>query len=392
MRRGVELGALLIAVLSGYAIASVVGAPALVEPAETPAPGFRTEMDPLPSTTTAGESTTSPLAGAETYLVWSTGGLTPKLVAGLESTFPDLSVVGGDVVELDPGTDGWVVPLDALAIDPEDHTPFDSERSLGALGRGAVVLGESSAAFRELGLGDRLSIAGSSYEVVAIAPDEVVAAAEIVFAKDDETAPVATDRFALVSTDLPRAEFEEVVRSLYDGPAPLRIRSEGETPWLRHGDAVLPQIFIKEALGEFSYRDRSGSEFSQDPEFLDEHIVSAEVPILGRITCHATVVAMLRSALGQLVDEGLAHLVDPSQFAGCWNPRFIRTITGELAGISRHAWGAAVDINAASNPMGSAGSQDHRLVEIMQKWGFTWGGDWLVPDSMHFEYGVPPGS
>jgi len=390
VRRGVELGALLIAVLIGYAIASVVGAPALVEPAETPAPGLRTEMDPLRSTTTAGESTA--LAGAETYLVWSTGGLTPELVAGLESTFPDLSVVVGDVVELDPGTDGWVVPLDALAIDPENHTPFDSERSLGALGPGAVVLGESSAAFRELGLGDRLSIAGSSYEVVAIAPDEVVAAAEIVFAKDDETAPVATDRFALVSTDLPRAELEEVVRSLYDGPAPLRIRSEGETPWLRHGDAVLPQIFIKEALGEFSYRDRSGSEFSQDPGFLDEHIISAEVPVLGRVTCHETVVAMLRGALGQLVDEGLAHLVDPSQFAGCWNPRFIRTITGELAGISRHAWGAAVDINAASNPMGSAGSQDHRLVEIMQQWGFTWGGDWLVPDSMHFEYGVPPGS
>jgi hypothetical protein len=177
---------------------------------------------------------------------------------------------------------------------------------------------------------------------------------------------------------------------MYDGPAPLRIRTEGETPWLRHGDAVLPQIFIKTALGEFGYSNRSGSEFSPDSAYVDTHIIEADVPILGVVTCHETVVTMLRGALGQLVDEGLGHLVDPGGFAGCWNPRFIRSTTGTPAGISRHAWGAALDLNAASNPVGSAGTQDPRLVEVMGQWGFTWGGDWLVPDPMHFEYGIAP--
>lgn len=391
MRRGAELAALFVAIVVGYGIASVVAAPALVEPSDTPGPGPRTEVEAT-TTTSIPPTTTTSRPGAETYLVWSTGGLTPELVAGLESTFTDLSVVRGDVVELDTGVEDWVVPLDALAIDPGDHAPFDLEGSLDVLEPGTVVLGESSAAFRRAEVGDALTLDRSSFEVVAVVPDEVVGYAEVVFAKSDGSAPVAVDRYALVSTDLARAEFEEVVRGLYDGPAPLRIRSEGETPWLRHGDAVLPQIFIKQALGEFSYHDRSGSDFSQDTEFLDEWIVSAEVPILGEITCHETMVAMLDGALGQLVDEGLGHLVDPSQFAGCWNPRFIRTITGKPAGISRHAWGAALDINAASNPQGSAGDQDPRLVEIMQQWGFTWGGDWVVPDGMHFEYGIPPGS
>jgi len=26
----------------------------------------------------------------------------------------------------------------------------------------------------------------------------------------------------------------------------------------------------------------------------------------------------------------------------------------------------------------------------MERWGFTWGGRWLVPDPAHFEYLRPP--
>lgn len=95
--------------------------------------------------------------------------------------------------------------------------------------------------------------------------------------------------------------------------------------------------------------------------------------------------------MSQLQAEGLAHLVDPVGFAGCWNPRFIRSASGAPSGVSRHSWGAAVDLNARSNPLGTLGTQDPRLVEIMIDWGFTWGGDWLFPDPMHFEYGIDPG-
>ena len=26
------------------------------------------------------------------------------------------------------------------------------------------------------------------------------------------------------------------------------------------------------------------------------------------------------------------------------------------------------------------------MVKIFEQWGFTWGGQWLVPDGMHFEF------
>ena len=29
---------------------------------------------------------------------------------------------------------------------------------------------------------------------------------------------------------------------------------------------------------------------------------------------------------------------------------------------------------------------DPRVVEVMERWGFEWGGRWLVPDPMHFEF------
>ena len=385
-RRALELVTLIIAVMVGYGIAVVV-APGVVAPSVNPAPGARTTAEET-TTSTSLESTTV-VSRPEVYLVWSTGGLTPDLTAGLEDRFEQLSVVRGDVVEMD-SREGLVVPLDALAIDPDAHGFYDHDGSLTPLLPGTVALGETSAEFRGLTVGDHLSIDGAAHEVVAIVPDAVVGAAEVVFSKSDPSSSVATDRFALVATDLERNEFEDVVRAMYQGPAPLRIRTQDETPWLRHGDAVLPQIFIKTALGEFGYSDRSGSGFTQDQEFVDDNIVETTVPILGEVTCHAEVVDMLSGAMAQLVDEGLSHLVDRAGYAGCWNPRYIRSTTGTSAGISRHAWGAAVDINAASNPVGSAGTQDPRLVGVMLEWGFTWGGDWLVPDPMHFEYGISP--
>ncbi|HEX6301784.1 MAG TPA: M15 family metallopeptidase [Acidimicrobiia bacterium] len=389
MRRSLQLVTLLIGVVVGYAIA-VAATPGVVAPSVTPEPGDRHASASTTTTSAAiSTSTTTELSQPETYLVWSTGGLTSELVEGLAERFDDFSVVRGDTVELDTDDD-LVIPLDGLALDPETHRSFDPRRSLVGLRPGTVALGATSAMFRGLEAGDALSISNRTYQVAAVAPDEVVGAAEVIFSAADENAPAVTDRYALVHSELERNEFESIVRDMYDGPAPLRIRSEDETPWMRHGDAVLPQIFIKTALGEFAYGSRSGSKFSQDPAYVEANIIEGEVPILGAVTCHEKIVEMLRGAMTELVDDGLAHLVDPAGFAGCWNPRYIRATTGRSAGISRHAWGAALDLNAASNPVGSAGTQDPRLVAVMGDWGFTWGGDWLVPDPMHFEYGVVP--
>ena len=51
----------------------------------------------------------------------------------------------------------------------------------------------------------------------------------------------------------------------------------------------------------------------------------------------------------------------------------------------------AVDLNASRNPFRGRSHQDRRLVRIMEKHGFTWGGRWPTrPDPMHFEYRGAP--
>lgn len=387
-----NIAALVMSVVLGYFVTIILTSPAGFDPSLTPVPGpvvdRGAEDVPAPVDTSSSQPVSTGATTVETYLVWSTGGLTPGLTGALAAEYPEASVVKGDVVELEVGN-GRLIPLDAVAVEPNDHRPFDPTESLAQLRPGTVVLGATSATLREAGPGDFLVIGGKPFEIVGIAPDKTIGAAEVVFAASDPDSPVRTDRFALIATDTPRTTFEGFVRASYDGPAPLRIRAEGETPWLRHGDAVAPQVFIKQALGEFSYTNRSGSAFIQDKEFLDGNIAEFEVPILGSVTCHKVVAEMLVGAMARLVDEGLAHLVDPSGFRGCWNPRFIRSSSGTPAGVSRHAWGAGVDLNASTNPVGSVGTQDPRLIAVMLEWGFTWGGDWLVPDPMHFELGIP---
>ena len=64
--------------------------------------------------------------------------------------------------------------------------------------------------------------------------------------------------------------------------------------------------------------------------------------------------------------------------------------------LSQHAFGAAIDINAATNPLGGATSDMPADVgQIAAKYGIEWGGNWQGrKDPMHFEWtgkgSVPP--
>ena len=119
------------------------------------------------------------------------------------------------------------------------------------------------------------------------------------------------------------------------------------------------------------------------PAFVNRYLVTRRVPILGVVTCHRAMVPALRRALGELVRRGLARLVDPGDYAGCYAPRRIQA-RGQL---SLHAWGVAIDINASSNPFMGRSRQDRRLVRTMIRHGFSWGGDWpTIRDPMHFEF------
>jgi hypothetical protein len=190
---------------------------------------------------------------------------------------------------------------------------------------------------------------------------------------------VTTDRYALVVPEgHPTPErVERIVRPLIPAHLGMRVRAPGDTPYFRQGDAVLPPVALKILFGEFAARPTPGRPgyLTLDPAWVRESIVTQRVPLLGAVTCHV-----------ELIDQGLERTI--GSFSGCWSARHINRAPS--AGISHHSWGVALDVNVSANPFGAEPDQDPRLVRTFERWGFTWGGDWVVPDGMHFEYRRPP--
>jgi D-alanyl-D-alanine carboxypeptidase len=332
-----------------------------------------------------------------------------RLDDGLSTTAASLpaaratSVVRGGVVDLVGSRDmegrvvdgldaGWVIPLDAVAVAPADHAAFVplADRAIVAeLGAGEALLGRTSAQLRRLSAGGVIDLAGGQSVVVAgVVEDATIGGAEL--AVDLATAErIGLDRprYVLVAYDGDRSAVEDALRSALAPGVSVRFRGPGETPFLRHGDAVLAQAQIKARFGEFSLRRRVGARaFDQDPRWQAENIVTRDVPILGRVTCHRAIVPALVGALREIENAGLGGLVDQVSYDGCWNPRLVQP----GAGVSRHAWGVAFDLGFSSNPTGFESVQDPRIVEVFRRWGFTSGDGWLVPDAGHFEFVSPP--
>jgi hypothetical protein len=195
---------------------------------------------------------------------------------------------------------------------------------------------------------------------------------------------VATDRYLLVDHRADRATLEAVIQQELAPDQPVRFRAPGETRWLHHGDAVLPQALIKQAFGEFAYQPPDHIDARTpiviDPAWVADNIVTEDLPLIGTVRCHKAIVGPLREALEELRDAGLGYAVHPS--LGCFVPGIIAS-TGS---ISRHSWGVAFDLNPGPNPRGLSGSQDPHLVEALAARGFTNGEPWLVPDPVHFEW------
>ena len=139
-----------------------------------------------------------------------------------------------------------------------------------------------------------------------------------------------------------------------------------------------------EAFGAFSYRYFADGTIQPDAAWVREHIRTEEVPVLGRVTCHKIMLDQLRGALEEVEARGLAGTLHT--YDGCYVPRFIER--NPERSISLHTWGIAVDLDAATNGRGVAGTMDPQVVEILKRWGFRWGGDWQYTDPMHFELGA----
>jgi hypothetical protein len=343
----------------------------------------------------------------DTFLVWSYGGLPEgfgrrlrrepwvrrAVVVRSDDTWLTGSVsADGRIVDDPPRR--LAIPFEAAAVDPSDYAWFLPPADRGvtrALAAGQGVLGTSSAALRGLGPGAVLGFGDVRVEVAAVLPDELVGANEVLVSREVGAAiGVRRARYALLEPrrDMGAREVARRIGPLFPRGTPFQVRAPGDTPYLRHGDAVLPPVRIKMLFGEFAARpdpDRPGY-LLVDPAWVKEHIVTARVPLLGEITCNAALVPQIEGAMRELIRLGYGDLV--RTYHGCYSPRHI--LRDPTANLSHHAWGIAFDINLSGNAFGEPPHQDPHLVRVLERWGFIWGGRFIVPDGNHFEYRRPP--
>lgn len=234
----------------------------------------------------------------------------------------------------------------------------------------------------ELELGQRLPAAGhTTLRVGAFASNGAPPVADVVVSRE------TGEHLRLEGT-------QSVLISVMDDASAVAKRVEqaiGMTPQIIEEPApqraFLSGSAARNAFEPFNYVSFGDGMVQIDSAWVRRNIVRAQVPVLrGQVVCHRLLIPQLRGALQEVQDRGLAHLIDTTQYGGCWVPRHI--LFNAARGLSMHAWGLAVDLNVSTNGYGASPQMDPRIVEIFDRWGFVWGGRWSIPDGMHFELGA----
>lgn len=339
----------------------------------------------------------------DTLLAWVPGGLPAGLgrdVAKLPKVDHVVSVLSG-TAWLTRSTDAHgttvddlpgrlALPLEVAGASPDQYAPFLSPADrafIPAIVAGQALLGATSANLRRLGPGSILAFGSRQIRVAGVVSDAAIGAHEVLVSRSvAQSLRVRQDRYLLIdpARRASRRNLTKRIRSLLPPGDLLRVRGPGETPFFRQGDAVLAPVMLKKLFGEFAARPLPGGLLDVDPKWVRRHIVVTRVRVLGRVQCNRAIIPQLRGALAEVEREGLAKFIDRKDYAGCYSGRFLNR--NPEAGISHHAWGIAFDINASTNQFGQTPHMNRRVVAIFRKWGFTWGGHWLLPDGMHFEF------
>lgn len=103
-----------------------------------------------------------------------------------------------------------------------------------------------------------------------------------------------------------------------------------------------------------------------------------------RIYCNKDMQAPLLQAFKNVRDLSLIEYLQT--FDGCF---YIRMVRGARSKTSWHSYALALDIDAASNALGTQGTIHPDLVACFKEAGFIWGGDFHTrKDPMHFQYGI----
>lgn len=358
-------------------------------------------MVPTPNPTPAQTERPTGVVPPKLFVAWSpqslpsNAGRALERVRGVRDATPVVigldwimgSRAGGHTVDDPPKGAGY--PFEVAVVAPAAYSKFVDEQHRDAvrrLGGRKLLLPESEEELRGAGDGMLLRLRSGDSRVMKVVPDVVTQGYEGLMARPVPGRWRHSARFFLIraDADVSRKAMRRAIENVTHDGVPLAIKSHNETRFLRYAHSIPSQMRFKKNFGEFAAAPATSGPLSMRGNWVGRNIRTDHVPILGNVTCHRKLFDQMRSALRELRRKGLSHLIRTDEYAGCYNARFVGLPTGVR--LSRHSWGIAFDINTSNNQFGQRPHQDRRLVKIMRKWGFAWGGVWPLPDGMHFEW------
>jgi hypothetical protein len=296
---------------------------------------------------------------------------------------------------------GFAYPMGATVL-PVEAVAATMGRDVSVhLAPDAIVMGETSAFIRNAQAGDLLSLVASpgwvlTFRIAAVLPDNRIGGTEMLMSTDaGDRLGIVNPRRALLWNPSSRAALDAALAANGLVSTSIRVRRSWDAP---DPDETLGMAATKLFLGEFAYRVNADGSVTQDAQWVASSLPSGRRDIgLGiRARCHLRVEPALRAALNEIAARGLGGTIDVANantYGGCHNARFNRlTPDSSLGFLSRHSWGMALDVNTVGSCQGCAPPDfatrpgGCTAVQVFRKNGFAWGGNFLTPDGMHFEW------
>jgi len=372
--------------------------------------GGRSDAGPTApaSSTPSSSGSLAAVPTPEAWLTWVPGGL-PAGFGDLVSTVPDVTAtttatadIAWMTASLDENGDGvdqpeppFMIPMDVTGVDPTfaAFLPEPERQLVQNLRPGQGILSESEANLRGLTTGSTLLFrGGQKVDVVGTLPDALMGAYELLVPRESgQKLGVTTERYVLFHVK-PNASVtaDDLIPALRDllpvaTPFPaVEVRAPGDTTYLRANDRVMPPLLLKETFGEFKAHPDTANpgHIVIDERWVQDHIQSATLPVVGSVTCNAETLPLLKRAIHAIVADGTSSSI--TDVGPCFDP--VSTRDDPSGPLTPADWGVSIQLDPSSNPPGGQPTMPKAIAQQMYKVGFGWAGNDAFPQGALFRY------
>ncbi|MDO8390862.1 MAG: M15 family metallopeptidase [Actinomycetota bacterium] len=401
----------LVGAVTGDALGPAV-VPVLDRPAVAPAPAQSVYVAPTEVISISERRGLSPATKSAADNVARALGVVPSYGRGFSVGMRGIR--RGDTVTKQSTGTGWGFPVAVTALPLQAIGTLMGRSVSGPVSTGIIVLSESSAAFHNAVVGDQFDLFDANMAVVSftvglVLPDAQVGGAEILMSYDQAAIlGASTDTRIMLFGNFDHGWVNDVLwaNGLVSGQW-LRVSRS----WDSAGpDDTLSLLRTKQLLGEFDiyYAGLAASGWvARNPGWSAANLPGAKRTYPGGVSalCHNTIHADLDAALAEVLAtmpslvkyasgisnpntfEGI-NVTNSNQYGGCATSSSARLsrISSGTGNVSRHSWGQAIDVSTIPNCQGCVPKLNCDIVRIFRKHNFAWGGNFLEPDGMHFEW------